>query len=149
MLLQTIFAQDIKRPIDGVIKADKEDSLGVEIREYVLTNEVEKRLESFLEAYNSYQGANGVWVSGFFGSGKSHMLKMLALLLENREVDGEKILEAFLRKCRDNEILRGELRKAVAIPSKSILFNIDQKADVISKTEIDALLAVFVKVFDS
>ena len=48
MLLQTIFAQDIKRPIDGVIKADKEDSLGVEIREYVLTNEVEKRLESFL-----------------------------------------------------------------------------------------------------
>ena len=148
MLLQTIFAQDIKRPIDGVIKADKEDSLGVEIREYVLTNEVEKRLESFLEAYNSYQGANGVWVSGFFGSGKSHMLKMLALLLENREVDGEKILEAFLRKCRDNEILRGELRKAVAIPSKSILFNIDQKADVISKTQIDALLAVFVKVFD-
>ena len=148
MLLHTIFAQDIKRPIDGVIKADKEDSLGVEIREYVLTNEVEKRLESFLEAYNSYQGANGVWVSGFFGSGKSHMLKMLALLLENREVDGEKILEAFLRKCRDNEILRGELRKAVAIPSKSILFNIDQKADVISKKEIDALLAVFVKVFD-
>jgi hypothetical protein len=148
MLLQTIFAQDIKRPIEGVIKADDEARLGVEIREYVLTNEVEKRLESFLEAYNGYQGANGVWVSGFFGSGKSHMLKMLALLLENREVDGEKILEAFLRKCRDNEILRGELRKAAAIPSKSILFNIDQKADVISKTQIDALLAVFVKVFD-
>src|SRR5690606_29587019 len=38
--------------------------------------------------------------------------------------------------------------KAVAIPSRSILFNIDQKADVISKTQIDALLAVFVKVFD-
>ncbi|OYQ64211.1 hypothetical protein B9G53_12920 [Pseudanabaena sp. SR411] len=148
MLLQTIFAQDIKRPIEGVIKADDEARLGVEIREYVLTNEVEKRLESFLEAYNGYQGANGVWVSGFFGSGKSHMLKMLALLLENREVDGEKILQAFLQKCRDNEILRGELRKAVAIPSKSILFNIDQKADVISKTQIDALLAVFVKVFD-
>jgi hypothetical protein len=138
----------MKRPIEGVIKADDEARLGVEIREYVLTNEVEKRLESFLEAYNGYQGANGVWVSGFFGSGKSHMLKMLALLLENREVDGEKILEAFLRKCRDNEILRGELRKAAAIPSKSILFNIDQKADVISKTQIDALLAVFVKVFD-
>jgi hypothetical protein len=148
MLLQSIFAQDIKRPIEGVIKADDEAGLGVEIREYVLTNEVEKRLESFLEAYNGYQGANGVWVSGFFGSGKSHMLKMLALLLENREVDGEKILESFLRKCRDNEILRGELKKAVAIPSKSILFNIDQKADVISKTQIDALLAVFVKVFD-
>ena len=148
MLLQTIFEQKIDRPIEGVIKADDEAHLGVEVQEYVLTNEVEKRLESFLEAYNGYQGANGVWVSGFFGSGKSHMLKMLALLLENREIDGEKILDAFLSKCRDNEILRGELRKAVAIPSKSILFNIDQKADVISKTQIDALLAVFVKVFD-
>ena len=41
-----------------------------------------------------------------------------------------------------------DLEAAVAIPSKSILFNIDQKADVISKTQIDALLAVFVKVFD-
>jgi len=53
-----------------------------------------------------------------------------------------------LSKCGDNEILRGDIRRAVAIPSKSILFNIDQKADVISKTQIDALLAVFVKVFD-
>ncbi|MEZ4731589.1 MAG: BREX system P-loop protein BrxC, partial [Caldilineaceae bacterium] len=46
------------------------------------------------------------------------------------------------------EFLRADLKKAVAIPSKSILFNIDQKADVISKSQIDALLAVFVKVFD-
>ena len=50
---------------------------------------LEKRLEEFLDAYNNYEGANGVWVSGFFGSGKSHLLKMLALLLENREMDGE------------------------------------------------------------
>ena len=56
--------------------------------------------------------------------------------------------DLFLPKCGDNEILRGDLKRAVAIPSKSILFNIDQKADVISKTQIDALLAVFVKVFD-
>ena len=45
-------------------------------------------------------------------------------------------------------IFASDLKRAVAIPSESILFNIDQKADVISKTEIDALIAVFVKVFD-
>ena len=105
-------------------------------------------MESFLDAYNNYEGANGVWVSGFFGSGKSHLLKMLALLFENRQIDGLAALDLFLPKCGDNEILRGDLKRAVAIPSKSILFNIDQKADVISKTQIDALLAVFVKVFD-
>ncbi len=148
MMLRTIFNKPVDRPIEGVIKADDEASLRLEIEEYVLTNEVEKRLESFLDAYNNYEGANGVWVSGFFGSGKSHLLKMLALLLENRQIDGAAALDMFLPKCGDNEILRSDLKRAVAIPSKSILFNIDQKADVISKTQIDALLAVFVKVFD-
>ncbi|NDY73873.1 BREX system P-loop protein BrxC [Desulfobacter hydrogenophilus] len=148
MTLKTIFHKPVDRPIEGVIKADDEASLRLEIEEYVLTNEIEKRLESFLDAYNNYEGANGVWVSGFFGSGKSHLLKMLALLLGNRQINGDRTLDLFLPKCGDNEILRGDLKRAVAIPSKSILFNIDQKADVISKTQIDALLAVFVKVFD-
>jgi hypothetical protein len=146
--LSTIFAKKIDRPIEGVIKADDEASLRLEIEEYVLTNEVEKRLESFLDAYNNYEGKNGVWISGFFGSGKSHLLKMLALLLENREIDGIPTLDVFLPKCGDNVILQGDLKRAASIPSKSILFNIDQKADVISKSQIDALLAVFVKVFD-
>lgn len=146
--LRDIFAKPIDRAIEGVIKADDDASLRLEVEEYVLTNEVEKRLESFLDAYNNYEGANGVWVSGFFGSGKSHLLKMLALLLENREIDSASTLDLFLPKCGDNEILRGDIKRAVAIPSQSILFNIDQKADVISKTQIDALLAVFMKVFD-
>lgn len=146
--LKYIFQKPVNRPIEGVIKADDEASLRLEIEEYVLTNEVEKRLESFLDAYNNYEGANGVWVSGFFGSGKSHLLKMLALLLENRQIDGTSALDLFLPKCGDNEILRGDLKRAISFPSRSILFNIDQKADVISKTQIDALLAVFVKVFD-
>ena len=148
MSLNTIFSKPIDRPIEGVIKADDEASLRLEVEEYVLTNEVAKRLEAFLEAYNKYEGANGVWVSGFFGSGKSHLLKMLALLLENRAIDQSQVFDLFVGKCEDNEILRGDLQRAIAIPSKSILFNIDQKADVISKTQIDALLSVFVKVFD-
>lgn len=148
MTLKNIFLKPVDRPIEGVIKADDEASLRLEIDEYVLTNEVEKRLEDFLDAYNNYEGANGVWVSGFFGSGKSHLLKMLALLLENREMEGTTTLDRFLPKCNENEILRAGLKRAVSLPSKSILFNIDQKADVISKTQIDALLAVFVKVFD-
>lgn len=146
--LATIFAKPINRHIEGVIKADDDASLRQEVEEYVLTNEVAKRLENFLYAYNNYQGANGVWISGFFGSGKSHLLKILALLLENHTIDNQAVLEIFLPKCGDNEILRGDLKRAVAIPSRSILFNIDQKADVISKTQIDALVAVFVKVFD-
>ena len=149
MELNRIFLNPVSRPIEGVIKADDESSLYAELSEYVLTDEVAKRLEHFLDAYNDYHGANGVWVSGFFGSGKSHLLKMLALLLENRVVDGSSALEIFLPKIsKDDELLRAALKRAVAIPSRSILFNIDQKADIISKTQVDALLSVFVKVFN-
>ena len=146
--LRDIFEKPVDRAIEGVIKADDEASLRVELEEYVITNEIERQLEKFLDAYNNYGTANGVWISGFFGSGKSHLLKMLALLLENRDVGGSLAYELFKQKCADNEILAADLRKAVSIPSTSILFNIDQKADVISKGQTDALLSVFQKVFD-
>ena len=149
MTLNTIFAKPIDRPIEGVIKADDDSTLRNEIEEYVITNELEKRLEGFFSAYHNYEGANGVWISGFFGSGKSHLLKMLALLLENRNVEDLRVADSFVKKCpENNQFLAGELQRVVSIPSQSILFNIDQKADVISKNQIDALLAVFVKVFD-
>lgn len=146
--MRDIFEKPVDRSIDGVIKADDEASLRTELDEYVITGEIGQRLEQFLDAYNNYKTANGVWISGFFGSGKSHLLKMLALLLENREVDGVRAFEIFAEKLKDEPMLAGALRKAVSVPSKSILFNIDQKADVISKNDVDALLSVFQKVFD-
>ncbi len=146
--LKTIFVRPVDRAIEGVIKADDQASLRVELDEYVITNEIEQRLETFFEAYSNYENANGVWISGFFGSGKSHLLKMLAFLLENRKVDGDPAFEIFAPKVQHNSILAADLKRAIAIPSQSILFNIDQKADVISKTDVDALLGVFQKVFD-
>lgn len=146
--MRDIFEKPVDRSIDGVIKADDEASLRTELDEYVITGEIGQKLEQFLDAYNNYRTANGVWISGFFGSGKSHLLKMLALLLENREVDGVKAFDIFAEKLKDEPMLAGALRKAVSVPSKSILFNIDQKADVISKNDVDALLSVFQKVFD-
>eukprot|EP01043_Picozoa_sp_COSAG02_P079415 COSAG02_NODE_18360_length_944_cov_0.572781_2_plen_93_part_01 len=73
---------------------------------------------------------------------------MISLLLANKAIDDQDVLESFLEKCPGNNFLQGSLRKAVSISSESILFNIDQKADVINKTQVDALLSVFVKVFD-
>jgi len=148
MRLQDIFAKPIDRPIEGVIKADDLAQLKLEVEEYVFTNEISKRLSTFFSAYNDYQGTNGAWISGFFGSGKSHLLKMLALLLENRQVNGKRALDYFLPKCGDDAMLKADMVKAAGIPSKSILFNIDQKADTIAMTETDALLSVFVKVFN-
>jgi hypothetical protein len=150
MLLNEIFAKDVQRPIEGVIKADDAAHLGTEVEEYVLTNEAAKGLELLLEAYTNYTNANGVWISGFFGSGKSHLLKMLAHLLgdvEGQEFDRAKVAESFRSKAA-GAFLPALLTKAEHIPATSLLFNIDQKATLITKDQTDALLKVFVKVFD-
>jgi len=150
MLLNEIFAKDVQRPIGGVIMADDVAHLGTEVEEYVLTNEAAKGLELLLEEYTNYTNSNGVWISGFFGSGKSHLLKMLAHLLgdvEGQEFDRAKVAESFRSKSLD-AFLPALLTKAEHIPAKSLLFNIDQKATLIIKDQTDALLKVFVKVFD-
>ena len=148
MQLRSIFEKDVDRKIEGVIKADDAQNLLQEIEEYVLTEEVKKRLSSFLDTYCDGGTTNGAWISGFFGSGKSHLLKMLAMLLENKRIGEKNALELFLPKCGDDELLRADLKKAASIPSRSILFNIDQKADLTQKEQEDALLGVFVKVFN-
>ena len=151
MLIKEIFEKDVQRRIEGVIKADDASHLETEIEEYVLTNEITSGLEHLLEEYTNYENANGVWISGFFGSGKSHLLKMLAHLLG--DVDGQdysrsSVVEGFKEKAGDSAFLQASLTKSESIPSKSLLFNIDQKATLIAKDQTDALLKVFVKVFD-
>lgn len=150
MKLNEIFLKDVTRSIEGVVKADDADHLGVEVEEYVFTNDAAKGVAPLLEEYTNYTNANGVWISGFFGSGKSHLLKMLAHLLgdvEDQAFPREEVSESFLAKT-DDALLTASLKKAAAIPAKSLLFNIDQKATLIAKDQTDALLKVFVKVFD-
>ena len=148
MNIQEIFLKPVDRHIDGVIKADDDLRLLTEIEEYVITDEVRKALDKFLNQYLDSKVVNGVWISGFFGSGKSHLLKMLALLLENRVVEGHHALDLFLPKTNTDAIFKSNLDKACKIPSKSILFNIAQKANIVNKDHSDALLSTFIKVFD-
>lgn len=150
MLIKDLFLKPIDRDIEGVIKADDLESLKTEVEEYVITNEISRNLGVLMEQYNKSNQSNiGVWISGFFGSGKSHLLKMLALLLEKRQINGLNVFETLLAKVPPSDaMLKAELKKAVAIPSCSILFNIDQKADTVNKANADAVLGVFARVFD-
>ncbi|MFF5036618.1 BREX system P-loop protein BrxC [Nocardia salmonicida] len=148
--INEIFGKRIDRAIEGVIKADDTSQLATEVEEYVLTNEAAKGVEHVLEAYTNYTNANGVWISGFFGSGKSHLLKMLAHLLgdiDGHEYPRAQVSEQFRDKA-DDAFLPALIEKADRIAAKSLLFNIDQKATLISKDQNDALLKVFVKIFD-
>ena len=92
MKIKELFSKPVDREIDGVIKASDDRKLVTELEEYVITREVEKGLTHFIERYLEEKGNNGVWISGFFGSGKSHLLKILSLMLDSsREVGGKRL----------------------------------------------------------
>lgn len=79
-----LFSKDIDRNINGVIKANDEKNLDDEVHEYVLTEEICRNLSKFLDAYNDPMNheQNGAWISGFFGSGKSHLLRCCRIFWE-------------------------------------------------------------------
>lgn len=148
MKIQDLFVKPVDRPIEGVIKADDDRYLEIEVEEYVFTSEIARGLYDFAERYLNHPSANGVWISGFFGSGKSHLLKILSLLLENRQLpSGLRTADVLLPKI-DDAILRGDLQRVLKIPTQSILFNIDQKADAIGGDRSAPVLEVFVKVLN-
>jgi len=80
--LKKLYAKDIEREIQGVIKVDDESYIGQELEEYVVTEEMEKHFKLFFNNYkNGIENRShniGVWISGFFGSGKSHFLKIIS-----------------------------------------------------------------------
>lgn len=149
MKIQQLFVKPVDRHIEGVIKADDQRQLDTEVEEFVVTREIEKGLSEFVERYLEEPTTNGVWISGFFGSGKSHLLKMISLALDDRPLpSGKHPADIILPKIEGNEILRGDLQRACQIPSQSILFNIDQKADHIGGDPTAPILEVFVKVLN-
>ena len=148
MKIHEIFLKPVDRPIDGVIKADDDRNLQTELEEYVVTRDVALGLDTFTHRYLHELTANGVWISGFFGSGKSHLLKILSLILDGQPLaNGTKPADIILPKIED-EIVKANLRKATAIPSRSIRFNIDQKFDGIGGDHSAPILEVFVKVLN-
>lgn len=143
-----LFRKNFSRPIETVIKADDLDHVHQEVDEYVITREVAKKLTDFFESYNDSDNINGVWISGFFGSGKSHLLKILSYVLENKSMNGDHLGELFASKVSDDPKLKGDILSSTKkYKSESILFNIDQQSQITNKTEANAILQVFYKVF--
>ncbi len=151
MRIRDMFLEDINRKINGVIKVDQsgDDIIYDEIREYVITNELKRHFMSFFnyysDAFREPTAEMGVWISGFFGSGKSHFLKMLSYLLENREVKGVKTVEQFRSKFEDDPATFMMIDRATRGKTETILFNIDVEGSI--NKDKTAVLRVFAKMF--
>ncbi len=150
MKIQDMFVDDINRKINGVIKVDQEDTTTEqELNEYVITRELKRHFITFFnyydDAFDTPTADIGVWISGFFGSGKSHFLKMLSYILENRTINGIPTVERFRKKFADDPATFMLIDKAVKAPTETILFNIDIEG--FSNKDNTAVLKVFAKMF--
>lgn len=107
--IRALFERRIDRPIEEVIKVDQTDEavLGDEIGEYIVTSSIRSHyarlFDAYQEARNKPREGNAIWVSGFFGSGKSSFAKMLGLAISNRTVKGESAAKRFAEKLGDGE----------------------------------------------
>ncbi len=161
MNIKEIFTKDLLRPINGVVKADQQDEAIVwqELDEYVVTRELDKHFRGFFQSYGKTlagikdpsEGERiGVWISGFFGSGKSHFIKILSYILSNRQAhnphhkETRQAIDFFKNKIPDAMLL-ADVNRSAQQGADVVLFNIDSKADPRDGNE--RLMKVFYKVF--
>ena len=162
MQIKNMFEKQIDRDIKGVIKVGQSDEENIyqELDEYVVTKELLKHFRVFFENYekgiDGYTDKMGVWISGFFGSGKSHFLKILSYLLKNSTVEGKRAIEYFtgcesdagIRPKIEDPMLIAEMTKAGETDSDVVLFNIDSKGSAKIGSGKEAIVEVFMKVFN-
>lgn len=155
MQIKDMFAKPIDREIQGVIIVGQGEETGIvqELEEYVVTRELQKHFADFFEAYQKGIVGNtneiGVWISGFFGSGKSHFLKILSYILDNKEINGKRAIDFFEQDHKIlNQTVLDNMKLAANTPTDVVLFNIDSKSDSNSKQNKDAIVNVFLKVFN-
>lgn len=143
MQIKDIFETKIEEKIEPVIKIGErqnEAKLAAEVGSYVVTPTIEGYVDDFLEHYTDTVRVPtteiGVWISGYFGSGKSHLAKIVAMLLENRNLDGTAVAKRFESRIPAGASLRSSIVRSLSrlsqCDSQVIAFNLNSIAD--SKT---------------
>src|SRR5450759_3117985 len=136
-----LLTRDLSRKIEEIIQVDQADEQSVytEITEYVATDSIRSQYHDLLKAVadapSDPNESVGVWVSGFFGSGKSSFAKNLGYALENRTVLGSKFADLFkqqLGDTRTSDLL--DLINAKT-PTEAVLFEVAKEADTRNITQ--------------
>jgi hypothetical protein len=127
-LIKELLAREVDRNIEEVIKVDQADAAIIkgELEEYVVTDSILNHYIRILERYdqtpaNPHEGV-GVWVSGFFGSGKSSFAKNLGLALANRDILGQPAASIFGSRRSDSPKLQVLLKQITErIPTDAVI----------------------------
>lgn len=140
MRIREIFDTKIEEKIEPVVKvAERQDAnkLAAEIGSYVVTPTIERYLDDFLEHYTDTfhlpTPEIGVWISGYFGSGKSYLAKIAALLVENSVLVGVSAAERFASRIPADAPRKSSIERSLfrldQCDSQVLGFNINTATD--------------------
>ena len=128
--INEVFARDIHRDIREVIKVDQTDEevIRSEISEYVVTKTILNNFVEILEAYstapNKPSDRMAIWISGFFGSGKSSFAKLLGLALANQQLGSDttsNLLALHIGDPKVQVLIKTVVEK---IPTNAVIFDV-------------------------
>lgn len=130
-----LLSRDLSRRIEEVIQVDQaeEQAVFAEIDEYIATDSIRNQyndlLKAIADAPSDPNEAIGVWVSGFFGSGKSSFAKNLGYALQNNKVLGKDFATLFKNRIEDQRV--GDLLDLINSrhPTEVIFFDIAKEQD--------------------
>lgn len=98
--IKDILSIHLEEDIKSVIDLNQQDDKSVidELDGFILTESLAKHLADFCDFYVSNTSQPGLWLSGFYGSGKSYFSKMIGFLLKNPVLSGTSIRDRFANK---------------------------------------------------
>jgi hypothetical protein len=145
-----VMDRDLSRPIEELVKVNNDypDTVSTELTEYVVTDRIKAEYEGLFSlmaaAVKSPDESVGVWISGFFGSGKSSFAKNLAYVLANREVRGATASSLFLKRVESNRVTESVEFLNRAVPCE--IFMLDVHADIPVQTKAEPIAEAMYRV---
>lgn len=157
MKIKELLKMNIEDEVTLVIKAGEQDLKVAqkEISQYIVTHQIERHLEAFLENYSQPPTDKiGTWISGFFGSGKSYFAKILGYLLMNPtfhdedrgiEVSARDLFNERLGNCKNPDFIKSAVRSLQKHPADTVMFEIIAEGSMSADTVQQVMFKMFLQ----
>jgi hypothetical protein len=129
MLIKNILTIDLSVDIKNVIDLEdiSEAAIQSEIENYIITDGLAKEYGRFVSIYTSNIIETGVWLSGFYGSGKSYFGKLLGYMMSNRLISGTPARDRILQRFTgidDEALVKNSIAKLNSVNSRVVFMDI-------------------------
>lgn len=127
--INEILTLDLQEDMKSVIDLEDHSEVEVqqEIESYIVTEGIAKHLCNFTKQFTSNIKETGVWLSGFYGSGKSYFGKMLGYIIDNPNINGTPARERFIPRLKgvlNESLIENSIRNLKTINSRVVFIDV-------------------------